>query len=247
MNDPAATGSRQLPENPGGDYISILIVDRVHVLAEALASALIRHRAFREIRCVSDKDEVGSVLRSFHPDVALLNVTCSDVLSTLAEVNFALPDTRVIAMAVSESEEQIMACAEVGVSGFLTRDATLEDVVRALTRVARGEAVCPQSVAQALLHRVSTEAHQRAITTDSLTPREREVLVLIDHGLSNKQIAKRLGIEVRTVKNHVHNLLAKLRVQRRGEAAARLRSARVPALELLRASGLGSERSAGAQ
>lgn len=122
-----------------------------------------------------------------------------------------------------------------GVAGFLPRDATLDDLAHTLTKVARGEAVCSSSVAGALLRRISTEAHQRTVTADHLTPREREVLVLIEQGLSNKQIAQRLGIEVRTVKNHVHNLLEKLRVQRRGEAAARLRSARVPALEVLRA------------
>ncbi len=238
MNDLSShTGPRTRPESPSGEDVSVLIVDVVRVLGEALANALARQHAFHEIRCVSDTDGVGLLLRSFHPDVALLNVMCPDVLTTFAEVRSAFPDLHVIAMALGESEEEILACAEVGVAGFLTRDATFEDVVRALSRVARGEAVCPQSVARALLRRVSTEAHQRSITTDSLTPREREVLVFIEHGLSNKQIAQRLGIEVRTVKNHVHNLFAKLRVQRRGEAAARLRSARVPALEVLRTPG----------
>jgi two-component system, NarL family, nitrate/nitrite response regulator NarL len=245
MNDVSTpTGTQSRPEGLGGEYVSVLIVDVVHVVGEVLAKTLMRQQGFTEIRCVSDKDGVRSLLRAFHPDVALLNAMCPDALATFAEVRSALPDLRVIAMAVGESEEEILACAEVGAAGFLTRDATLEDVVRALSKVAQGEAVCPQSVARALLRRISTDAHQRSTTTDSLTPREREVLVLIEHGLSNKQIAQRLGIEVRTVKNHVHNLFAKLRVQRRGEAAARLRSARVPALDVLRTSDLRLERPA---
>jgi two-component system, NarL family, nitrate/nitrite response regulator NarL len=140
-----------------------------------------------------------------------------------------------MALAVGESEEEILACAEAGVAGFLPRNGSFDDLARAVTKVARGEVACPQSIAGALLRRICADAHQRCVTTDHLTPREREVLVLIEQGMSNKQIAQRLGIEVRTVKNHVHNLLEKLRVQRRGEAAARLRSARVPALEVLRA------------
>jgi two-component system, NarL family, nitrate/nitrite response regulator NarL len=235
MNDPySPVLPPTQPEVDGGENISVLVVDTVRVVGEALASALMRKHVFREVRHVCDREAVRSVLRSFDPEVALLNVTCPDVLTTFAEVRFAMPELRMIAMAIGNSEEEILACAEMGVAGFLTRHATLEDVVRGVYKVAQGEAVCPQSVANALLRRISTDAHKQSATTDCLTPREREVLVLIEHGLSNKQIAQRLGIEVRTVKNHVHNLLAKLRVERRGEAAARLRSARVPALEMLR-------------
>lgn len=207
------------------------------MLSEALANTLMReHVVAREVRTVADKDAAVSILHSFHPDVVLLNVTCPDVLETFAAMRALVSDLQVIAMGVGESEQEILACAEAGVAGFLPRNATCDDLARTLTKVARGEAVCSQSVAGALLRRISNETHQQSLTTDHLTPREREVLVLIEQGLSNKQIAQRLGIEVRTVKNHVHNLLEKLRVQRRGEAAARLRAARVPGLEVLRGS-----------
>lgn len=216
------------------ECVSVLIVDAVRVLGDALANALMWRGAVGEVRTVTEAGAVASVLQSFRPNVALLNVTCSDVLSMLAAVRLAAPHLRVVAIAVGESEDEILAYAEMGVAGFLTRSATIDDIVCTVSKVARGETVCPQSVAEALLRRISADAHRQSVTTDSLTPREREVLVLIEDGLSNKEIAHRLGIEVRTVKNHVHNLLAKLRVQRRGEAAARLRSARVPALEVLR-------------
>jgi two-component system nitrate/nitrite response regulator NarL len=234
MNDPSSP-DRHLPETPDGQVqASVLIVDAVRVLSEVLANALMQEHIAREVRTVADKGSAALILRSFHPDVVLLNVSCVDVLATLAEMRMVVSDLNVIAMAVGESEDEILACAEAGVAGFLPRTATFEDLAHTVTKVARGEVVCPQSVTGALLRHISTDAHQRCITTDHLTPREREVLVLIERGLSNKQIAQRLGIEVRTVKNHVHNLLEKLRVQRRGEAAARLRSARVPDLEVLR-------------
>lgn len=249
MNDwPSPERQGHGPEAPNGDPASILIVDRVCVLSEALANTLMQEHAAREVRTVANSDAAVSILHSFHPDVVLLNVTCPDVLETYAAMRAFVSDLQVIAMGVGESEQEILACAEAGVVGFLPRNATCDDLARTLTKVARGEAVCSQSVTGALLRRVSNEAHQRSVTADHLTPREREVLVFIEQGLSNKQIAQRLGIEVRTVKNHVHNLLEKLRVQRRGEAAARLRSARVPALEVLRAgpTAPGTRASAGA-
>jgi DNA-binding NarL/FixJ family response regulator len=225
---------RHRPEAPNGAQATVLIVDAVCVLSEALADTLMREHVAREVRTVADKDAAVSIVQSFHPDVVVLNVTCPDVLATFAAMRAVVSDLQVIALAVGESEDEILACAEAGVAGFLPRKATFDDLACTVNKVARGEAVCPQSVNRALLRRVFTDAHQPSATTDHLTPREREVLVLIEQGLSNKQIAQRLGIEVRTVKNHVHNLLEKLRVQRRGEAAARLRSARVPALEVLR-------------
>ena len=135
---------------------------------------------------------------------------------------------------MGDGEQQILARAQAGVADFVPRTAALEDLAHTVTRVARGEAVCPQAGAGALLHCLSSATPRLATCSEHLTPREREVLVLVEQGLSNKQIAQRLGIEVRTMKNHVHNLLEKLRVSRRGEAAARLRSARVPTLEVLR-------------
>jgi DNA-binding NarL/FixJ family response regulator len=235
MNDSRSPErQRHRPEALRGERASVLIVDRVCVLSEALANTLMREHVAREVRTVADKDAALSIVHSFQPDVVLLNVTCPDVLATLAAMRTVESDLQVIALAMGESDEEILACAAAGVAGFLPRDATFDDLARTVTKVARGEPVCPQSVDRALLRRICTDTHQPSATTDHLTPREREVLVLIEQGLSNKQIAQRLGIEVRTVKNHVHNLLEKLRVQRRGEAAARLRSARVPALEVLR-------------
>jgi DNA-binding NarL/FixJ family response regulator len=138
-------------------------------------------------------------------------------------------------IAVSQSEDEIVACAEAGAAGFLPRDGGLEELEATVAGAIRGETVCSPQVSAVLLRRLTTLASGRAPTEDTahLTPREREVLMLIERGMTNKQIATNLGIEVRTVKNHVHNLLEKLRVRRRGEAAARLRSARVPAFELL--------------
>jgi len=105
------------------------------------------------------------------------------------------------------------------------RAASVEDLVAALESVGRGELLCSAQTAAALLRRVAALAAGRSAPAQplsNLTRREREIGGLLEAGLSNKDIAVQLGIEVATVKNHVHNVLEKLQVHRRGQAAARL-------------------------
>jgi DNA-binding NarL/FixJ family response regulator len=214
----------------------VLLIDDICLSREGLADILRRDGSVDEVRTAADAQTAVLLLSGYVPDVVLLNLASSDPLATLAAVRVAAPAVRVIALAVTETEDEIVAYAEAGVTGFVPRHGSLDTLKVTIASVVRGEAACPPVVTSALLRRISSLADQRAGSADAdrLTPREREVLLLIEQGLSNKEIAQRLTIEVRTVKNHVHNLLEKLRVRRRGEAAARLRSARVPALEVLR-------------
>jgi DNA-binding NarL/FixJ family response regulator len=136
---------------------------------------------------------------------------------------------RVVALGVTETEPEIIAFAEAGVSGYLTRDASIPELVATIEAVARNELICPPRITAALMHRVATLAVDRRVTTPSfpLSPRELEVVALIDAGLSNQEIAGKLYISLATVKNHVHNILEKLDVATRADAAAWLRRHRV--------------------
>jgi DNA-binding NarL/FixJ family response regulator len=124
---------------------------------------------------------------------------------------------------VPETEHDVIPCAEAGVAACLPRETTLADLSATIERVAAGESNASPRVAAMLLRRIATLA-ERNSPEANLTAREEEILVLIDDGLSNKQIARRLSIELPTVKNHVHNILEKLHVHRRYEAAARMRA-----------------------
>jgi DNA-binding NarL/FixJ family response regulator len=111
------------------------------------------------------------------------------------------------------------------VAGFVGLDGSIADVVAAVQSAIRGELECSPRTAGMLLRRVSA-----ASTLDELTRREREIMRLMTDGLSNKQIARALDIRVATVKNHVHSILGKLGVQRRGEVAAGARKGSLWAL-----------------
>jgi len=225
--------------------VSVLLVDDTFLPREGLADLLRRAGWVVEVRTAADAETALRCLRSFSPDVILLSMASHGGLWTLAALRGTAPATPVVALAVGENEHEIVACAEAGAAGFLPRHGTLDDLESTVAGAVRGEASFSPRVAGLLLRRITAMAARPFAPADGeghLTPREREVLLRIEQGMTNKQIAIDLGIEVRTVKNHVHNLLEKLRVRRRGEAAARLRSARVPAFELLTDSSNGPAR-----
>jgi two-component system, NarL family, nitrate/nitrite response regulator NarL len=210
--------------------IRVLVVDDTRLCREGLASILAGEAwvasAATADGAITALDRIGG----FPPDVVLVNVATVGGIATLAAVADAASHARVIAIGGSEREDEVVACAEAGAAGYLLRDGSLEDLRATVQSVARGETLCSPRVAAALLRRVASLAAERQTWArrSYLTGREREILGLIDQGLSNKQIAQRLSIEVRTVKNHVHSILEKLQVHRRGEAAALMRAALAP-------------------
>jgi DNA-binding NarL/FixJ family response regulator len=132
---------------------------------------------------------------------------------------------RVVLLTVPEVEQAVLPCIEAGIAGYVPRNGGLENLVTVIRSAARGEGVCsPRMVGRLwarLAHLARTQA--AAAPVESLTGREREILAYIERGLSNKEIAAQLSIEIATVKNHVHKVLEKLHVRRRGEAVAALR------------------------
>lgn len=156
------------------------------------------------------------------PDVVLLDIGAPDGLLALRELAGTVPGVRILAITVPDRESDVVACAESGAAGFVTRGASLEELVDALESVARGEVLCSPRITAALVQRVGLLARERA-GEHQLTQREREILTLIDAGFSNKSIAQRLSIEVPTVKNHVHRIIEKMGVTNRAQAAARFR------------------------
>jgi DNA-binding NarL/FixJ family response regulator len=208
--------------------IRVVIAGDIRLYREGLSLHLARQEQLEVVGSASSGEETCQVARALAPDVVLLDMAMRDSLRTVQALREIVPGTHVIALTIPELEHAVIACAEAGVSGFVMREASLVDLVDAITSAARGEVNVSPSMAATLLRRVGILAADRAAPAPhaALTTRERGIVELITDGLSNKEIAARLNVELATVKNHVHNILDKLQVGRRGEIAARLRRAR---------------------
>jgi two-component system, NarL family, nitrate/nitrite response regulator NarL len=196
------------------ESIGVLIVSEIELLREGLEVLLGRDERI--------------TIENREPDVVLLDTAIGDGPAAVREAAACMPRARIVALGVSETTEELIPLAEAGIAGFVTRGATHYEVADAVWGAAHDELDCSPQVASSLLRHVRLLADRRPrdAAGAALTRRERQVLGLIDEGLSNKQIAARLCIELATVKNHVHNILEKLHVSRRGEAVARLRETR---------------------
>jgi DNA-binding NarL/FixJ family response regulator len=169
--------------------------------------------------CLEALEEIGNLA----PDVALLDMGGRDCLGIPRQLHVILPPLRIVAVAVTELETDIIACAEAGICGYVAQSGTVEDLVGALLRALTGELICSPRVAALLFGRLAalSAGRQPSRADDQLTRRERQIAELIACGLQNKEIARRLCLGHATVKNHVHNILQKLNIERRSELFGR--------------------------
>jgi two-component system, NarL family, nitrate/nitrite response regulator NarL len=203
----------------------VFILSDVRLYREGLAWSLSRRPELDVLGDAAVSAEALARIASAAPAAVLLDFTTPGALNLPKQIDRSTPGAKVIAFAVSEIDDALIACAEAGIAGFVTRDGSVDDLVLSVQSALRGEIVCPPRIAGLLFKRVAalSDAESPPGSKAALTRREREIVELVNEGLSNKEIARSLRIGAATVKNHVHNILEKLQVSRRGEAAARLR------------------------
>ncbi|MEO7456393.1 MAG: response regulator transcription factor [Gemmatimonadaceae bacterium] len=203
--------------------LSVAVIDDNRLIRESLAAML---DATPGITAVASAVADASFLAQALPDVLLLDIGLhdDDSLGVAAALVERAPDARIIVMDVVPVSEEIAAFVSVGVSGFVSKDATFGELLATIRGVASGETVVPASVADTLLARIAAQAalagRGAAAEDVRLTPREGEVIALITEGLSNKEIAERLGVASHTVKSHVRNVMEKLALHTRLQLAA---------------------------
>lgn len=216
------------------DGTDLLIVDDCRLYRDGLAAIIAREYVEMTVRTSHDMASMRRALDQRCPDVVLLNLASFDSRTLMQAARAQSPQSRLIVLGVSEDDELgIVACAEAGVSGYHLRTGSLADLVQLIGSVIAGESLCSPRVAALLMRRLAALAADGRSDSKvlALTERETQIVHLLELGLSNKEIAAQLCIEVATVKNHVHSLLAKLGVRRRAHAAAVLHGrANVPQL-----------------
>lgn len=206
----------------GNDAIRIVVASDIRLYREALERAFRETSGMHLAAATSNAAETLVELGRFTPGVILLDMGMEDAFTVARHLPHVSPRTRIVALGMHESETEIIACAEVGVAGYVPRGGSLSDAFEAVEAVARGEMRCSPRIAGFLFRHIATLSHDRtgAAPTAALTAREAQILKLLQEGLSNKMISRSLGIELPTVKNHVHSLLGKLGVHRRAEAVS---------------------------
>lgn len=202
--------------------IRVAIVADVLLYREGLVATLGRYASLEIVGAVALRAEALRLVADRRPDVAIVDMAVPDARGLLRSLRAETPETRLIAFAIAEDMASIIDCAEAGAAGYVTADASIDDVVNAIGRAATGELVCPPAVAAELFRRMGDPGSchdQGALLSAPLTPREREVLAFLRRAQSNKEIASALNISEATVKNHVHHVLEKLDVGSRQQAA----------------------------
>ena len=172
--------------------------------------------------------EAVTLSPALQADIILLDARIPEGPAAVRRALDIAPDMRIIACSVRETEDEIIAWAEVGVIGYIPTTAALADFVRLIVDIHSGEQSSSGRVVTGLLRRIALAARRRpnrdaAVPLPALTKRERQAAELIRGGLSDKEIARQLNISLATTKSHVHNLLGKLNVQRRSQVAEWLR------------------------
>lgn len=200
---------------------TLLLVLENRTYREALAQALGQIDRFDAV--VS----VGSALEAVHhqqeakADLVLIGLAGEAGVAAIRALRMIAPAATVVALGISDTTPEAVDWAEAGALAFVPETASLQDLLASLDLASRGESRHSASFTTSLMRRLRTVGRMSLDRESTrLTSREREIVILIDQGCSNKDIARRLGIEVATVKNHVHNILEKLHARRRSEAAA---------------------------
>ncbi|MEV5542204.1 response regulator transcription factor [Saccharopolyspora shandongensis] len=203
--------------------IQLIIVAATRFYREGLALAL---QGVEDIEVVSVLAQPGELEADVHAcgrAVVLLDIAdLPDGPSTVFSLRSSNPGLRIIALGVPVREPEIIAYAENGVAGYLTRDHSIGELVRVITCAAHGELHCSPRVAGALSQRVAELSAELRPSPHValLSHRETEIVVLLERGLSNQEISQQLCIALATVKNHVHSILEKLGLRGRAAAAA---------------------------
>ena len=200
----------------------LMIVSDIRFLREGLAEVLARYDAFEIVGVAADLDEALAASSARQPQIILIDAALPEGLTAARSLSNVNPQVPIVAIALAETETDVIAWAEAGISGYVPRTAGLSDLVDFLRSIVRGEQICSTRVAASLLRWISTTSRngmQPRGRVPTLTAREEQVVRLICTGLSNKEISRRLNIGLATTKSHVHNLLAKLELERRAQVA----------------------------
>jgi DNA-binding NarL/FixJ family response regulator len=206
--------------------IRLLLIEDNRLLREGLAAMLKKQKDMNLVVTVGNGENIMKLMRKHKPDVILLDLglrqRSSMYLVKLVKKNF--PNTKIIMMDLIPLQADVLEFVQAGVSGFILKDATVNDFLKTIRSVAKGLQILPPNLTGSLFsqiveHAINESSPSALIESVRMTKRERQVIELIAEGHTNKEIAHNLHLSTYTVKSHVHNILEKLALSTRVQIA----------------------------
>jgi two-component system nitrate/nitrite response regulator NarL len=209
------------------DPIRIVIVDDHPLFREGVAATLAAEAGMEVVGEGASADDAIHLAGTLLPDVLLLDITMpGGGLRAAQAVAETYPVTKIVMLTFSEAEEDVLKALKEGAKGYILKGVTASELKNSIRAVCAGEVTMTPSLAAGLLHDLTTNARQNTAyppdelnLIDDLTPRERQILEHLASGKSNKEIAKALELSEKTIKHYMSNVLQKLQVRNRVEAA----------------------------
>ena len=203
--------------------VRVLLVDDDDLMRAGLRSVLSSDETIEVVGEAGDGRVALEEIRTLRPDLVLMDIRMPELdgIAATREVLAAEPDVKVVVLTTFEEDDYIFGALSAGASGFLLKRTSPEELIAAIHSVAAGDSLLSPSVTRRVIDRMARQPLPGAAADGrlrELTPREREVLELVAHGLANAEIAAALVVEESTVKTHVKRILMKLRLRDRVQA-----------------------------
>lgn len=202
------------------DKIRILIADDHAIVREGLRALLATEPDLELVAEATDGVQAVDKARALKPDVILLDLMMPrmDGVEAITEIKKDWQEARIIVLTSFSDDEKVFSAIRSGALGYLLKDSSPQDLLHAIHTVANGEGFLSPTIASKVMREIN-QPPKLPPTKDPLTERENEILQLVAQGLTNDQIAEKLVVSERTVRTHVSNILAKLQLANRTQAA----------------------------
>jgi len=200
--------------------IRVLIVDDHTIVRKGIRALLAEMAGMEVVGEAENGQEAVTQAETLHPDVILMDLAMPkmDGIEATRQIKASQPESRILVMTSFAADDKVFPAIKAGALGYLLKESTPEDLVQAIHQIYRGESSLHPTIARKVLQEI-THPPDRPPTPNPLTEREAEVLRLVAQGLSNQDIAGKLNISDPTVRTHVSNILSKLHLATRIQAA----------------------------